>query len=340
MLKNVPVNIITGFLGVGKTTAIQQLLKQKPSNQKWAILVNEFGQIGIDQAAFPEEDGVTIKELPGGCICCTLGLPLTMSLVMLLQRAKPDRLIIEPSGIGHPAGIIDILRKEPFADVLDIRATICLVDPRAIEDPKTMAHETFQDQINLADVLVLNKTDLTDPEIVQQMEQKARQMFPPKDQIVRTKQGQFDPGLLDSTFNNGAAAFPNAHTADPESQAGDIKHFSDHQPSEPAPTATPGQPVIRTGNGYGRYSAGWCFHPDEVFDLDRLSNWCRSMPQMERIKGAFRVGEKWVLINQVRGEQVTSPLIWRKDSRLEIISSEPLQLEHLSDELKSLIESR
>lgn len=104
-LAKVPVHIITGFLGSGKTTLIHSLIEQKPVDETWAILVNEFGQIGIDQAMFDARDDVVVKGLPGGCLCCQLAFVLQAALVNLLARSKPDRVIIEPSGLGHPAGL-------------------------------------------------------------------------------------------------------------------------------------------------------------------------------------------------------------------------------------------
>jgi len=108
----VPTNIITGFLGVGKTSAILQLLENKPSNERWAVLVNEFGEIGVDGSLFEgkhqESSGVYIREVPGGCMCCAAGLPMQIALNQLLQRAKPDRLLIEPTGLGHPVEVLQI----------------------------------------------------------------------------------------------------------------------------------------------------------------------------------------------------------------------------------------
>ncbi|GAL28505.1 putative metal chaperone [Vibrio variabilis] len=76
MTNQVPTNIITGFLGVGKTTTILNLLKDKPENENWAVLVNEFGEVGID-GAMMADGGAMIKEVPGGCMCCTAGVPMS-----------------------------------------------------------------------------------------------------------------------------------------------------------------------------------------------------------------------------------------------------------------------
>ena len=103
-LRAVPTNIITGFLGVGKTTAIAHLLTQKPEGERWAVLVNEFGEIGIDGSLFSgkssEEIGVYISEVPGGCMCCASGLPMQIALNILLKRAQPDRCVSR-SRRGH-----------------------------------------------------------------------------------------------------------------------------------------------------------------------------------------------------------------------------------------------
>ena len=129
--KPLPTNIITGFLGVGKTTAILHLLKHKPENEKWAVLVNEFGEVGIDEkffaGEFQEKNGVYIREVPGGCMCCVSGLSMQISLNMLLARAKPDRLLIEPTGLGHPKEILALLSNSHYLNILDLRATITLV---------------------------------------------------------------------------------------------------------------------------------------------------------------------------------------------------------------------
>ena len=97
IISNVPTNIITGFLGAGKTTAILHLLQHKPANERWAVLVNEFGEIGVDgslfQGQFSQEHGVYIKEVPGGCMCCTAGLPMQIALSLLLTKAKPASLV-------------------------------------------------------------------------------------------------------------------------------------------------------------------------------------------------------------------------------------------------------
>jgi G3E family GTPase len=95
---------------VGKTTALCQLVQQKPPDQVWCIIVNEFGAVGIDAAVIEGSavgaaaGTVTVKQLAGGCMCCVLAGPLSAAIAQIIRQAKPDRVIIEPSGLGHPGG--------------------------------------------------------------------------------------------------------------------------------------------------------------------------------------------------------------------------------------------
>lgn len=158
-LKNIPCNVITGFLGSGKTTAILHLLKQKPANERWAVLVNEFGQIGIDGKVISSQHSY-IKEIPGGCMCCSAGIPMQVAVNQLVKESRPHRLLIEPTGIGHPQQIIKQLSTAPFNQLLDMRACITLLDPRQLYKQRYISNEHFINQLKIADVLVANKTDL------------------------------------------------------------------------------------------------------------------------------------------------------------------------------------
>lgn len=128
----IPVNVITGPLGAGKSTCITQLAAKKPPESRWCILVNEFGSLGIDEAilnaSYKDGSGqVYVKQLAGGCMCCALSGPLNVAIAQVIRLTKPDRLIIEPSGLGHPAGLLDVMRSEHLAHVLDVKAVLCLV---------------------------------------------------------------------------------------------------------------------------------------------------------------------------------------------------------------------
>ena len=118
--------------------------------EKWAILVNEYGLIGLDAALLhqksnaTEQNGVEIKEVVGGCICCSAGFMFKVSLVLLLQR-RPDRLLIEPTGLAALSGILDTLDQPRIRASVDIQSIICLMDPTRLTE--SLEREEIRDQI-------------------------------------------------------------------------------------------------------------------------------------------------------------------------------------------------
>ncbi len=213
----VPVHIVTGFLGSGKTTLIHQLIEQKPTHEKWAILVNEFGQIGIDQTMFAARDDVVVKGLPGGCLCCQLAFVLQAALVNLLARQKPDRVIIEPSGLGHPAGLMDLLQGEAFQDVVAVQDIIATLDPRRLDEARVRAHETFQDQLTMADVVVITLADMASDEQHARAEQFIDTLWPPRKWVHSTQQG---PLPIDRLLSPSAPALRRQPPCPPRTRPG------------------------------------------------------------------------------------------------------------------------
>jgi G3E family GTPase len=153
------VHIITGFLGVGKTSCIQHLIKHKPRNERWAILVNEYGQQGIDGSLF-HADELIVKQVAGGCACCAALLPFQTALNQLIRHEKPDRIFIEPSGLGHVDNIAKLLQDDSYKTRLMLNAVVCLIDPRHLSQPKYRYHELYLRQLNTADLYVANKCEL------------------------------------------------------------------------------------------------------------------------------------------------------------------------------------
>lgn len=312
-LTQVPVHIVTGFLGSGKTTLIHSLIEQKPVDEKWAILVNEFGQIGIDQAMFDARDDVVVKGLPGGCLCCQLAFVLQAALVNLLARSKPDRVIIEPSGLGHPAGLLDLLRGEAFHEVLDVRDIIATLDPRRLDDPRAREHDTFRDQLDMADAVALTMLDQSTPEQLSAAHDFVAQRWPPRKWVHESPDGELPLALLLDSGNASGAdkTMPASHqqlSAAPSLEGS----FFDFPPA-------PGNPQRETGTALGYTSTGLRWHPSERFDLDRLAAHLSELPREARIKGVFHTHSGWKRLNRADGTLSIESSAWRQDSRLEII---------------------
>lgn len=159
MLQHIPTHVIAGPLGAGKTSLIRHLLAQRPANERWAVLINEFGQIGLDAALLTQAgDGIALGEVAGGCLCCVNGAPFQIGLGRLLRKARPDRLFIEPSGLGHPAQLMRQLSEAPWLGVLAVQPCVLVLDARAMVDGKPLP-DAQQQTLADAGLLVLNKSE-------------------------------------------------------------------------------------------------------------------------------------------------------------------------------------
>lgn len=123
------VNLITGFPGSGKSSTLLHLLASKPV----AVLVNEFKEVGVDGALLAES-GAILKEIPGSCIRCVNGLPMQVELNMLLKQNQPDRLLTEPTGLGHPKQILSMLSADVYHPWLTLNAFLSLPDPQQLHE--------------------------------------------------------------------------------------------------------------------------------------------------------------------------------------------------------------
>ncbi|PKA31273.1 hypothetical protein CWR41_15810 [Cedecea lapagei] len=303
-------NLVTGFLGSGKTTSILHLLANKDPAEKWAILVNEFGEIGIDGALLADS-GALVKEIPGGCMCCVNGLPMQVGLNTLLRQGKPDRLIIEPTGLGHPKQILDLLTAPVYEPWIDLRATLCILDPRQLLDEKVVRNENFRDQLAAADVIVANKED--------RASQESRdafdfwwQNFGHDRQFVLATQGKIDNALLDLPRRNltelpASAAHSHGHVAQKGLAALSLPEHQRWRRS------------LNSGQGY--QACGWIFDADTCFDTIGILEWARLAP-VDRVKGVMRTPDGLVRINRqgadffIETQNVAPP-----DSRIELISA-------------------
>jgi G3E family GTPase len=126
----VPVQIVSGFLGAGKTTAIRAQLDAL-RGERVAVIVNDFGEARIDEAALAENEPFRITNIPGGCVCCTAPEGFVEALAAVLAE-RPDRLLIEPTGLARPQDLIDTIRRCPQRDALALQPVVVLVDPAAL----------------------------------------------------------------------------------------------------------------------------------------------------------------------------------------------------------------
>ncbi|PCH86007.1 MAG: hypothetical protein COB26_04590 [Piscirickettsiaceae bacterium] len=194
-LSNIPTHVFMGFLGSGKTSAILNLFKHKRADERWAVLVNEYGKLGIDGAHY-QSQGVTVKEIPGGCMCCAAGVPMQVAINQLLKQSRPDRLFVETSGLGHPDGVLKTLRGEHFQKVLSLKASFCLLDPEKLLNPAVYVSGLLEQQIALSDILIANKTDLASAQAMSLFDALVRGCSIPKLIVTKTNFGMIDASWL------------------------------------------------------------------------------------------------------------------------------------------------
>jgi G3E family GTPase len=335
MLTNIPTNIITGFLGSGKTTAIRHLLAHKPAGERWAVLVNEFGETGIDAALLAADaidpDEVAIREVPGGCMCCATGVPMRVALNQLLAQARPHRLLVEPTGLGHPQALLKTLTGENFASVLDIRAVITLLDARKLHDSRYTSHRTFQQQLAVADRLVANKADRYSADERDELESflRAQPELGAKPRRI-VEHGRLDLAWLDgaSAQSAGSSRAP-APTMEPDPRAGDG--------GEPDLPTTGIRGTYNEGEGH--VSSGWRFAPDRIFDYQDLVTLLRQLP-VERVKAVVHTNQGSFRFNREGESLDQAEAAHQGESRLEVIARDPHALDDLETRLHNCLVRR
>jgi len=332
----IAVNLITGALGAGKTTLLRNFLRQKPKNEKWAVLVNEFGSIGIDGAILNQTTGVTVEQIPGGCICCTAKSELNNTVQTLLNTQQFDRLLIEPTGLGEPDALIDILQSDLFAERFNIQSIFAVFDSTTTTVDEFNQYSVLQNLANIADIILFNKTDLITAHQKTPLIQYAQNLYPPKKKILNTHNAQCDISLLDLTHNLQPQALKNKNTPFPLSETNSSGHaLPSHEQTDklsktelPYPPINLPQLIMRDYHqALETQSIGWIFEPNLIFNWAKLSELFNAFNEqpgllnIKRAKGVFRVGNLWMLFQWANGQSSREYIAYRRDSRLEILIS-------------------
>ncbi|WLH35654.1 CobW-like GTP-binding protein [Pseudomonas sp. FP2196] len=311
MLQNIPTHVIAGPLGAGKTSLIRQLMAQRPAGERWAVLINEFGQIGLDAALLTRDgDGIALGEVAGGCLCCVNGAPFQIGLGRLLRKAKPDRLFIEPSGLGHPAQLLKQLSEAPWQGVLAVQPCVLVLDAQSLSAGRALP-AAQQQAMASAGLLLLNKAESLDEAV----RQKISSQLPPV-RLIWTQQAQLSLSELPGLAIQAVAGVDNWVVPKGLAQM-------------PTVWSDPTQPICLSQAQEGGWSIGWRWHSSQQFDTQRLAVWLESF-LWARAKLVIRSADGWVSANALDNSTLNwTASEWRKDSRIELIFADPQNIDQL-----------
>ena len=190
------IDIISGFLGAGKTTFIQKLLQEALKGENVVLIENEFGEIGID-SGFLKNSGIEIREMNQGCICCSLVGDFETSLKEVIETYKPDRILIEPSGVGKLSDILSAVKTVSANLPVQLDGAVTVVDSSKAKLYNKNFGEFFDDQIRFATSIVLSRTDIAKEEKVEEAVQIVRALNPKANLITTSIQELSGEKLLE-----------------------------------------------------------------------------------------------------------------------------------------------
>ncbi len=295
----IPVHILGGFLGTGKTSTIRAQLAAR-KGERVAVIVNDFGEAGLDAATLEGAAPYKLTNIPGGCVCCTAPEGFVDALGAVLAE-QPDRLWIEPTGLARPQDLVDTIRRSPHAGAFELAPVVVLVDPARLGPAASeRERELIAEQTGIADVLVANRTDLCSDDALARFDALVAGLWPGPLAVHRTTHGRLPPAALDWPAGEGAR-LPRAATSVPAAHA----HAHD------------------TTGGHAARSFRWS--PEQVFSHERLTRAALRASQglagapLARLKGIFRTQEGFLLIEIAGGTLHEERSRHRRDSRADVI---------------------
>src|SRR3954447_22093569 len=253
-MRRIPATIVTGFLGAGKTSLVRHLLTTA-SGHRLAVIVNEFGELGIDRelmlgcgdATCSDDD---IVELANGCLCCTVADDFLPTLTRLIERAEPPgHIVVETSGLALPKPLVQAFAWPEIRTRMTVDGVVTVIDAAAVaagrfaQDPAAVARqrgadpaidhdnpleEVFSDQLACADLVILNKTDLLEPAVLAGLRAGIEAPLRPGVKLIASEQGRVSPSVvlgLAVGAEDDLAARPSLHEAEGEHDHDDFDSF-------------------------------------------------------------------------------------------------------------------
>ena len=193
-MSDLRINLLFGFLGSGKTTLLRRILGERAGERKMAVIVNEFGDVGVDGDVIAG-DNVNLVELTSGCLCCTLRGSLMTAVEELREKSGVEQIVVEATGVASPGDMLEDLNDSRIARELDIGPLVTVVDAPKFTRLQQMLGEFYEEQVENADALVLNKIDLATAQELDDARAAVREINPDA-MLLFAEQGDTDLALL------------------------------------------------------------------------------------------------------------------------------------------------
>jgi G3E family GTPase len=311
------VDIVFGFLGAGKTTFITRVLKEWGSKEKTVVLVNEFGEVGIDGELLAAEGG-NVVEMPSGCICCTLQADFRAQLLEISRAIRPERVIIEPTGVATIAQVRSIIAAQLFEKTIRQINDILIADATGFMGLYKANRHFVESQVENADVVLLNKCDKVD-KTKAVVTRSAISAINPEVTVLMAEFGAVDW----ADYHLALSAAPRSKRTRIEDEHNQVKDEAKNLMSEAVSRGHPHFHEEEDALGYESYG---CVFGDLSFDRSALEAFFRELnepnfgiSEIVRAKGIFRLGDRGVLMELASGEFSFQPMRQLKESKISII---------------------
>jgi G3E family GTPase len=290
--------LLSGFLGAGKTTLLKRILSWQIDLSHTVVIVNEFGDIGVDGALL-KDSGSDVIELTNGCICCTLSPDFRQSLTSVWGRFKPERIFIEASGVADPTSLVSVLAEPQIASIMTIAKVVTVLDADFWEARETFG-PLFYHQLGAAHLILLNKIDLADKDKIPLFLKEIHELLPDA-QVLPTLHCAIDPETLWAPKTAGLKPMDFYRPA----------AFHDHPP--------------KTDHGHlhsvdaSRFIM-FSFQGHEVMEESCFRKFIAELPcEMFRVKGPVRFPDRTIMLNFVGGKAEWLPWEEEPETRLAFI---------------------
>jgi G3E family GTPase len=272
--------IISGFLGAGKTTLLKRIISWESDLSETVVLVNEFGEVGIDGSLF-KEAGSDVVELTGGCICCSLKTDLNQTLKSVWQQFKPRQIFIETTGVADPTTVIDVFDDPELNDQMKIVKVVTVLDVETWEARECLG-PIFFNQLRQADLILLNKIDIVDERDISQFLREIHETMP-HSQVIPTIHCEVESEIVmdGRTMPPKLANYAdlNYHDDDHGARVGSVDYIS------------------------------FTFRTGDAIDDACFKQFTENLPwELFRMKGPVRFRDRTMLVNYVGGKNES--VVW------------------------------